>query len=201
MRTLGLLVGGLLLGFVLVAVPRVASLGDAPTVQPRELNRSEIVFLTIGSGGCDICRSPELPGLLEQGLAASSSFAEANAMSIVRLGVAIDQDLDSGLELLARWGDYDVLSVGGGWLNDLASKYLWGELAGPASVPQVIISRRFVSGPPDDVYGLAGEVVLARFVGLEDLRTMADEIRGGRLEAGMRLLFPVDQGGGVGGTR
>lgn len=110
---------------------------------------------------------------------ATANFARRNQLGLTRVGVSLENDHHSGRELLERWGEYDVMSTGGGWVNEITARYFWGSMAGPAGVPTVILSTRLVTGPPLATYGLIDEEVLGRFSGLaaiEDIPAFLDSL-------------------------
>lgn len=64
------------------------------------------------------------------------------------VGVSIDYSTDAALAALTKFGAFDELAVGGGWQNTSALQYVIRNVAGPPSVPQVILlERTILSGP------------------------------------------------------
>lgn len=67
------------------------------------------------------------------------------------IGVALDRDLDTGLQFLSHLGKgrpgalFDQLFVGGSWLNEQIVRFVWREHVTKASIPQVLVIERHVS--------------------------------------------------------
>lgn len=79
-------------------------------------------------------------------LAHGDSYAQVSVV-----GVALDGDLDAGLQFLADLGKgkpskaFDQVSVGGSWLNEQVVRFVWREGLAPNRTPQVILIERPVN--------------------------------------------------------
>ena len=60
------------------------------------------------------------------------------------LGVSVDFAQEAGIGMLKRFGPFDEILVGRGWQNLAALRYVWGDLPGPAAVPQILVLDRKV---------------------------------------------------------
>lgn len=74
------------------------------------------------------------------------------AYAAVRVvGVALDRDLDAGLQFLSDIGEgqpggaFDQVIVGGSWLNEQIVRFVWREGIAQAASPQVVVIERPVS--------------------------------------------------------
>ena len=71
--------------------------------------------------------------------------AEYSQISVV--AVALDRDLDAGLQLISDLGGgdsaaFDQIVVGGSWLNELVLKLVWREGLATAATPQIVVVER-----------------------------------------------------------
>jgi hypothetical protein len=74
-----------------------------------------------------------------------ASQAEAAHTGFATLGVAISEDIDSGVAMLQPLSQFEEISIGGGWVNQTAEKYFWTDPTGKAPVPQVLIVEREIN--------------------------------------------------------
>jgi hypothetical protein len=87
--------------------------------------------------------------------------------SFATVGIALDWQIDKGVQLLERFGPFDEIHVGRSWINAGALRYIWQNLPGEASVPQiVIVEREIAKGRSLEV---TGERVRIRKVGARQI--------------------------------
>jgi hypothetical protein len=149
-----------------VAISRSLGTPAVPVEDIREYNTEELALIVFASSRCEACNHPDLPGFIEAIRDSVARQAHASALGFVTVGIGIDSDPGAGLGMLDKLGGFDVVSSGGGWANDLGVRYLWRELPGERAVPQVLVTRRTILGPPSPLYGLNDEHVLHRVTGL-----------------------------------
>lgn len=118
---------------------------------------------------------PGIEGAVSEIVENERAIARASGARLVTLGVSIDVDVEAGLRMLRRFGPFDEVAVGRGWLNLGAYRYIWNDFPGHAGVPQVLISERRAAGSPR--VELSGERVLYRRAGGDALMHWADEIQ------------------------
>lgn len=138
-----------------------------------ESREAEIVLVYIGSSTCAPSNSQEARTLV----AAARHSVEAQAGKLgVRLrtiGVAKDASVGAGLAHLSRLKPFDEIATGRGWLNLGILRYIRSEFVGAAATPQVVVTFRNLSHVDGGSSLIRGEHVLARKVGLEELRGWA----------------------------
>lgn len=129
----------------------------------------ELVFVFIGSASCRWSNLPEMVELFRDGRDAVQAKAQAAGLGFATMGVAQDNTVELGIEHLRRFGRFDEMAVGRGWLNTSLLKYVYGELPGVAATPQVVVVARSLieHGGQWDV---DGEQVLVRLSGLSEIR-------------------------------
>ncbi|MCY3599679.1 MAG: hypothetical protein OXN85_06885, partial [Gemmatimonadetes bacterium] len=81
--------------------------------------------------------------------------------------------VQNGLEHLERFGPFDEVTAGRGWLNMGVLEYIYGDLPGVAATPQVIVVERTVKR--DGEWRIEDQRVLARRAGLDEIEEWAKE--------------------------
>jgi hypothetical protein len=157
-------------------LPALASVdgGGEPAVvdSSGDAVRSEVVLIYIGRSRCSWCRQPETKKAFARAQEVVSQQALARGADLHVLGVSLDDDVTAGMEHLSEFGALDELAVGGGWLNSVGLRYLWGDFAGPAATPQVLVMFRRVHSPGGVMgvtYGVQDEQLVVRLLGLHEL--------------------------------
>jgi hypothetical protein len=143
--------------------------------EPREglstLPRSSgaaLVAIYIGSSDCHGSSLPGFPAVEHRTMAALGAYAQQHGMRFVRIGVAVDASSEVGRAYLQRLGPFDMMSVGGGWLNPVAISYLWRDQPSDGTIPQIVVLRRIVKiasrGPL-----VGADSLLGRLVGIDGM--------------------------------
>jgi hypothetical protein len=87
-------------------------------------------------------------------------------------GIGLDTDAAVSVAHLARLGHFDEIAAGGEWLNSAALRYHWGDLAGPAGTPQILVLGRTVVSQRlgnTELPEITSETMLARKLGLTEI--------------------------------
>ena len=175
------LITGVAVGFVLgllgfIPIPEVAVDWRLPARAAGEYAPAlsvnagqEIAFVFVGSSNCGWSNVPELPNMVKGLKLELQKRAENLGMSFAAVGVARDIIATNGIRHLEKFGDFDEVMSGRGWVNIGVLKYIYGgQLSGPAATPQVLVIERSL----DDTAGhisLAAERVVARKTGLDEI--------------------------------
>jgi hypothetical protein len=131
-------------------------------------SQHQVVFILVTATFCAAANDAELRRQLSKvpELLADHS---GNAASVWTVGVAIDSSVQTAASVLDRFGiAFDEVSVGGGWANSAALRYLWSE-GGRPSVPQVIIVDRTIR-VEEQWIRVEHELIARRVVGADSLR-------------------------------
>lgn len=107
--------------------------------------RKELVLVLIGSSTCPGATLPELREgirLLRTGLTARARQSNQHP---VLIGVALDTDRSRGAKWVETLGSFDEVLLGGGWVSTGALAYMWRDIPGEPSIPQVILFERTVT--------------------------------------------------------
>jgi hypothetical protein len=132
----------------------------------------EVAMVFIGASRCAACRSRDLPALVERLKLIVQQRARARGCSFATIGVAEDADPDPGVGLLRRFGHFDEIVSGRGWLNMGCRRYIQ-DFPGAAATPQVLVVSRYVVHGGEGIT-IRNERPLVRKVGLDDIRSWVD---------------------------
>lgn len=99
--------------------------------------------------------------------------SEERSVGFATSGVARDLVVRHGLEHLEKFGAFDEVTTGRGWLNMGVLEYIYGDMPGAAATPQVIVVERTVKR--DGEWGIEDQRVLARRAGLDEIEEWAKE--------------------------
>jgi hypothetical protein len=104
--------------------------------------------------------------------------AAAKGWAFAAVGVAYDRSREVSLAHLANFEFFDEVSAGGGWTNQLVSRYFWGDSPGIAASPEVVVLLRTIGAPETpgvlSLYSIAREQILTRKIGLRELERWGD---------------------------
>jgi hypothetical protein len=155
------------------------------TLSPKRANQlglisrhpaTELVVVVISSSGCIASRDPEfqkavrrLPMLL------NDKFTDNPEMVIRLVGVALDWDVNKGIEHITKMAEFDEVIAGGNRLNVATEKFLWGEPRLGGGTPQLIVLQRSVHWGESGVV-VGDERVLHHLAGPQNI---AEWVRGG----------------------
>jgi hypothetical protein len=134
---------------------------------------TQLRFIYFGKKSCPWCQREETKEIVRAAKAAIAALAEGHGMSFHSAGVGLDWSASDGIEYIMSVGSFDEVAAGYGWANAYAARYFWGDVAGKASVPQVVVLRRKIEAPDSlgtPSYTFSSEDLIARYVGLEELR-------------------------------
>jgi len=154
---------------------------DGPRYEPAYAHKSgeELSLVFIGKLGCSWSNHESLPRLIGDAKLQLAERALADGRTFRTTGVALDWEVASGLDFLAKFGTFDEVAAGNNWANAMAMTYLWGELGGRPATPQIVVVRRNWTVPETDDsaarFTIRDEEVLARFVGLYEIRSWAED--------------------------
>lgn len=143
---------------VIPAEPRPRPTGD------------ELVVILVGSPACPAASDPHFPDRFEQIVAHLSERAGDHDVRLVTIGIGTGASPERSMEFLTSVGRFDEMMVGRGWLNSGALRYLWRDLPGKPSIPQIIVTHRSLDMGPFGASVVVGpEILLARKVGLPEI--------------------------------
>ena len=111
----------------------------------REAVGRQVVAIYIGAVDCQPCVWPDFKAALRRMWPLLAHQAQQAKTLFATLGVAISEDVDSGLAMLQPLTQCDELSIGGSWVNHVAAQYIWADSTGIPAIPQVLVITREVN--------------------------------------------------------
>ena len=133
---------------------------------------AELALVFIGSSTCGPSNAEPLPGWIDGIKLQVREHARTRGAAFAAIGIARDRSAADGIAHLRRFGAFDEVIAGRGWLNTGMLRYVWEDLPGRAATPQVlVVERRIVdrSSPAAAEAVVADERVLVRKVGLREI--------------------------------
>jgi hypothetical protein len=165
---------------------RSAATGYVPSA--RRNSGPEIALIYIGASACAACNRSDLPAAVESAKVALRKHAVDRLQAFSAVGIAKDHSIEAGIAHLRKFGRFDEVMTGRGWLNAGVLRYVYGAVPGPAATPQLLVVERVVHVEEGDLT-IDDRALLLRKVGaLEILAWVA---------AGAPLP-PVDAASGTG---
>lgn len=176
--------GMLVLMLVLLTTFVIGYLGIAPTprvsvtwetqggyLPASTSDGAELALVYIGSSTCSYANSEELPALLETVRELLRERAQKAGRSFATIGVSKDLDVEAGIKHLQKYGHFDEIMTGRGWLNIGLLKYVYEGFPGKAATPQVlVVDRRKVRTAGS---AIQDEVLVLRKVGADEIAAWA----------------------------
>ena len=96
---------------------------------------AELAMVYIGSSKCGYANSEELPALLETVRELLLARSQKAGRSFATIGVSKDLDVEAGIRHLRKYGHFDEIMTGRGWLNIGLLKYVYEGFPGYSSNP------------------------------------------------------------------
>jgi hypothetical protein len=167
---------------------------EKPPVNPfeRENGKNLIAFVVTASdcGWSALPATMKAVGSIREKLRAAHG---ATYVSTSVVGVALDRNLGSGLDFLAKLGGgkpekaFDQIIVGGSWLNELVIQFVWREGIVDALSPQILLIERTVG---TDAYLTASTISIKNDKLLANPRGSSEIVQW--VEQGLPLTFVPD---------
>ena len=129
---------------------------------------AEIALIYIGSSGCAFSNESGLPHRLDRIKVLLQAKAAAQDRSFVTVGIAEDRSVKDGLSHLSKFGYFDEIMTGRGWLNEGIIKYVWKGSYGEPATPQLIVIDRLITEASSEHlrYDMRDEEIIVRKVGV-----------------------------------
>lgn len=145
---------------------------EAAEYVPPATQRSgdEIVLVYIGASTCRWSNVPDLPASVKHLKRRIFAEAQARGAAFASIGIARDEVAADGVKYLRRFGDFDELMSGRGWVNSGVQQYVFGDMPGRAMTPQIIVVWRTLEYKSGRVIVRRSRLV-ARKTGVEAIRS------------------------------
>ena len=148
--------------------------GDSVNTVNRSARRAvsrggdQYVLVFLGGAGCGMCNTPDLPGMVRAVVDSVSTYASTHGKQFSSIGVSLDWSLPVGMEYLEGIHTFDEVIIGSNWLNTGVVRYVWRDLPGQPSIPQVIVLERTIQ-VGESTFTVGPEQVLTRAIGVEQI--------------------------------
>lgn len=135
------------------------------TLYPRDWHGQHIVVALLVSSGCAYSNDPATHDAYRAIVAAERRLAEESGGFVTTLGVAVDESPSAGWRMLGTIAPFDEILTGGGWLSTGALRFAARDLAGPLSVPQVLVLSRPIWVTRDSLFTAGADSLHRRLIG------------------------------------
>jgi hypothetical protein len=165
----------LLLALVSTLAFAASATAQSTRYEPREYQHSgrEYAAVVVGSSHCGFSTWEKYVEAIDPMLRSLRQQAHDRGMLFSAIGVAID-DMDRGLEYLARLAKFDEVISGATWLNTGAIQYLWGEGQPDPATPTLVILERTFSAGVDGAPRQMNTRVVKFMTGMDDIMAFAE---------------------------
>lgn len=137
----------------------------------------EIVLIYIG---CSSCSASNVPGLPESVIEIKSELFKMTqdyGYDFHTIGISKDHIIKEEIIHLTKFGYFQEILIGNDWSNSGILKYVYNDIPGPASIPQIIITKRkyrAISNFNKTAYrAVESENLLVRKIGPEEIKEFA----------------------------
>lgn len=177
---LGTVVLGVAVGIILglkgvFPVPKISVTWQASWIDSGSFSPSasstggeELVLVYLGAWSCPWSNVDGLRDAVRSIRDDWHRVAQDSGKGFATVGIAPDVSVDEGVEHLAKYGSFDEVIVGRGWLNVGMMKYVYGDIPGPAATPQVLIIERTIHRVAGQTW-ISDEKVVRRLVGADEI--------------------------------
>lgn len=128
----------------------------------------EWVMVFIGASFCGANREPGFPQQIERAKLLVQQQAAAAGAGFRAIAVSLDWQTDTALAFLEPFGRWDEMSIGGNWQNEGALRYIWQDVPGSPTVPQVLLLERELK--VGQAIGVTGTREVRRVLGTASIR-------------------------------
>lgn len=132
----------------------------------------ELVAVLLITPTCGAAQSESFKESLRQALAGFRTVARVHGYQPYVVGVALSSNSERTLEFISSLAVFDEVVVGRGWLSSGAVSYIWRDIPGVASVPQLLLLHRRVEVSADGWF-ISPDSLLLRLTGAGDIAQWA----------------------------
>lgn len=136
---------------------------------------TELVAVLVATSTCGFSAAPEAPSAVAEATAALQKRAEQEDKHFVYIGVGLDHNPVEAVRFLKRFGPFNEVLAGRGWLNTGSIAFMIRDLPGPVITPQLIVFERdIVAG--NTAISITPDRIVGRYVGLAAIRQKARDV-------------------------
>lgn len=145
--------------------------GYEPSYEFPSADQIELALIYVGTSECPYSNVDSLSGMIESAKLSIQQKAHELGYSFATVGIAKDWIVKNGMDHLAKFGSFDEVMTGRSWLNEGVVKYVWEDMSSVPSTPQLVVIKRLVRPPKDDLgrIWIGEDSVVTRKVGLPEI--------------------------------
>lgn len=133
-------------------------------------NTRQVSLVYIGSSNCDYSKKDSVKSTVIEAKQTLSSRFDTLDIQFYSVGVAVDNLPEEGYRHLQKFGPFNEILTGGGVAGLGARTYIWNELPGEATTPQILIAERKMEAQAgSNDYELRSRTLLKRVVGYNEI--------------------------------
>ena len=131
----------------------------------------QVVAIYIGATDCAPCVWPPLKEAVHAAWPLLEAQALKAGLAFATLGIAMDEDVTSGVALLQPLDQFDEVAIGAGWVNHGVADYIWADTSATSGIPQIVVVQRTVGTSSDkSEWSVSPYQVLDRHTGADAIR-------------------------------
>lgn len=143
-----------------------------------EQKQFEIALIYIGCSTCGFANVKGLPLAFDKVKQALKKQATSYGYGFKIIGISRDHVITEGLVHLTKYGPFDEIMTGNSWSNTGLIKYMYNQIPGKASTPQILVTRRSflnINNQQRAIYrGIESESLLVRKIGVQEIIKWAE---------------------------
>lgn len=143
---------------------RLFAASNAPSGDRGFSEGPELLAILVTSSTCSAASDEAFHETFERAIHKLRSYASVHEKHLATLGVAVDWDIDQGLQALRKLGRFDEIAAGRKWLNSTALRLIAPTVGGTPVIPQFIVVSRQVVQDSGQV-GTTADSVILRLIG------------------------------------
>jgi hypothetical protein len=114
-----------------------------------------------------------MPDTIERMKLALARQAAERHEGLSVVGVSLDWAAQEGIDHLAKFGTFDEIIVGRNWYGTGATRFIWRDIPGQPSTPQIVLLRHGVTTTPRGIV-ITKESEIRRIIGADEIKKWVD---------------------------
>ncbi len=149
------------------------------TYQPDQITNypTELVAVLITSSACGFCTLDNTKSMMGQTIDLLQLKADSMGIGFMTIGVELNWLPEYGIKHLNEISSFDEIITGNNWFNTGGLKYIFDDIPGSASVPQLVLTKRIYDANVDSlgmidglISGVKSEEELVRKLGVNGIQ-------------------------------
>jgi hypothetical protein len=133
----------------------------------------EVVAVFVTQATCIGSKQPHMPNTIERMKVGLARQAAQRHEGLSVVGVSLDWAAQEGVDHLAKFGAFDEIIVGRNWYGTGATRFIWRDLPGQPSTPQILLLRHSITTTPRGIV-ISKESEIRRIIGADEIKKWVD---------------------------